>query len=153
MALPSSPEEPQVRLRPGCCGAPLYCPGALPLKPSSPPQGVVFTSRITLPEATHSSGAEVLPDEGRCFSFSFNYIWQESGRILDTISAASAKNLQEVVDFNIQDSGHSDCIRERPESFGHPSPEEKRKEQSYKTEEHRDWGRVGGSLELQPPVA
>lgn len=56
---------------------------------------------------------------------------------MDTISPASAKNLQEVVDFNIQDSGHSDCIRERPESFGHPSPEEKRKEQSYKTEEHR----------------
>lgn len=59
---------------------------------------------------------------------------------MDTISAASAKNLKEVVDFNIQDSGHFDCIRERPESFGHPSPEEKRKEQSYKTEEHRDWG-------------
>lgn len=35
---------------------PLYCPGALPLKPPSPPLGVVFTSRITLPEVTHSSG-------------------------------------------------------------------------------------------------
>lgn len=55
-----------------------------------------------------------------------------------------------MVDFNIQDSGHSDCIRERPESFGHPSPEGKRKEQSYKTEEHRGGGATWSFSHLLP---
>lgn len=72
--------------------------------------------------------AELVPVKGRCFGYSFSYIWQGSGRILDTVSDSSAQDLQVVGEFNTQDSGHFDCIK-RPESFGHPSPG--RKEKSY----------------------
>lgn len=55
--------------------------------------------------------AELVPVEGRCFGYSFSSIWQGSGRILDTVSDSSAKDLQVVGEFNTQDSGHSDCVR------------------------------------------
>lgn len=90
---------------------------------------LILPSRMTLPGLTHwlQWFAELVPVVGRRFSYSFRYIWQGSGRILDTTPDSSAKDLQEVVDFNVQVPGDSNNVRGRPESCGHPILEKKKR--------------------------
>lgn len=71
--------------------------------------------------------AELVPVVGRRFSYSFRYVWQGSGRILDTTPDSSVKGRQEVVDFNVQVPGDSNNVRGRPESCGHPILEKKKR--------------------------